>query len=283
MFKVRQEGDLWFRIARTLRRYASSRRTRQVVCRFIVSTFYSKSDDKVISLYGPYLIPLWNDHSFEMALTGGFDFGLQEILQQPREGQPAFLDIGANLGIFSLIAGRNPSFSQIHSVEPNAEVCGYLIRNAEANGLALKAHNVGISDREGTAKFFVSSAKSGRGNLRGAGRDSIEIQVRDSRFFDELKTQIGDIPVFVKIDVEGHEAVVMEQLGKSSLASNVAELFVEVTPRWAGEGGARKVIEEAERLGLEEASRFGRDNMQYDIYFRKAPDRSGQTAGPVLR
>jgi hypothetical protein len=69
-----------------------------------------------------------------------------------REGD-VVLDVGANLGLFSLFVAETLRDVTIHAFEPVPDIFAFLRRNTSRLGPRIVARNVGLSDREGEAGF----------------------------------------------------------------------------------------------------------------------------------
>jgi FkbM family methyltransferase len=123
----------------------------------------------------------------------------------------AFLDIGANLGMFSLLAARlvGPSGTVV-AFEPDPSTFESLARTIALNRLAhVRAYNVALSDhgrrarllraRDGCAHSLLPEAP-GRGG-RYCGDATVEVSTLDDV---ATRCDLGAISV-VKIDVEGEE------------------------------------------------------------------------------
>ena len=130
------------------------------------------------------------------------------------------LDIGANTGIYSLIAQNNNAVAKIIAIEPveiNFEV---LSRNIQQNNFSIHAEQVALSDKEGTAQMFMlkdqlnymTSVNDNRYALHPEIQgDSavVEIQVPLKPFsYINSKYDLRKIDL-IKIDVEGHEITVL--------------------------------------------------------------------------
>ena len=71
------------------------------------------------------------DKTFQLSIMG-YRNNLEKILLSIK--QPLiFMDIGANQGVFSLVAAKNKNFVEIHAFEPNLELISYLERNFDTN------------------------------------------------------------------------------------------------------------------------------------------------------
>jgi FkbM family methyltransferase len=130
-----------------------------------------------------------------------------------KEGQ-VFLDIGANVGFYSLFAARRvgPSGCVI-AFEPDPMTFESLTRSLRYNALDwASAVNVALSDREGELPFFTVSDGSAHSLVpeieQRAGRYSGKVLVRVSRLDDLVREQLIKIPRIdlVKLDVEGEES-----------------------------------------------------------------------------
>lgn len=134
------------------------------------------------------------------------------------------LDIGANTGIYSLLAKTLQPSAEVHAFEPIARIHCILCANLElnkANSPAVAAHRVALSDYSGDGQMFDLPVEhmytaslnkdihAERGNLMPACTESVPVQRLDD-FLNMQKCQRVDL---IKIDVESHEAAVLRGLG----------------------------------------------------------------------
>jgi len=126
------------------------------------------------------------------------EYGLERLPLTPK----TVLDVGANVGIFSLWAGANFPGAVIHSYEPNAALQQYLRHNTSQMGANLYAE--GVSGHDGFGAF----AQKG---------ESMVGQCRESEFGDipvvSLGTAIkrmGETVDLLKLDCEGAEWSILE-------------------------------------------------------------------------
>ena len=111
------------------------------------------------------------------------------------------LDVGANYGYYSItIASRLRQNCTIHAFEPNCMIFQRLRKNVELNSArAVTAHQVGLSDQEGTAAIVEVHGHSGATYLR-PGHD-VAVTSLD-RFCESTSLNRVDL---IKIDAEGAE------------------------------------------------------------------------------
>ena len=119
------------------------------------------------------------------------------------------LDIGANTGIYTLLAlSANPD-SQVVAFEPVPELRKYLMNNLEANGYSDRCviQNCAVSDTEGRTKFHVpdlplpTTSSLHSDGFRGIAGQLIDVDVKT---VDNVIAEDQTIDL-VKLDIEGFE------------------------------------------------------------------------------
>ena len=119
-----------------------------------------------------------------------------------------FVDVGANIGYFSLIAAKYAR--QVVAFEPSPMTRPYLRRNLELNpALASRVtvHSLALSDHCGSAEMFNPPDYPGMAALRPTGQ---EREVVESVALDTMDHALVDQRVsFIKVDVEGGELDVL--------------------------------------------------------------------------
>ncbi|MGW0734393.1 FkbM family methyltransferase [Streptomyces sp. NPDC002851] len=146
-----------------------------------------------------------------------------------------FVDVGANIGYFSVLASRLVGAEgRVVAVEASPVIHRTLLRQAELNDCAnLRAVNAAVSDTEKPLTFVLASSENTGANsivpYDGPAEATFEIEARPLP--DLLDpTEIRNARV-IKIDVEGAEGGVVRGLAPmlGELRED-AELTIEVTP-----------------------------------------------------
>ncbi|WP_188780268.1 FkbM family methyltransferase [Marmoricola endophyticus] len=113
-----------------------------------------------------------------------------------------FLDVGANVGIYSLWAADRDA--EVWAFEPDDEARGRLEENAALSGLAVAVHPCAVGAGSGTMRITEGLGTSNRMSADDA-PGTREVPVRS---LDDL---VGDREVRgIKVDVEGVERLVVE-------------------------------------------------------------------------
>jgi FkbM family methyltransferase len=148
-----------------------------------------------------------------------FDYEDSMFLIDHLQENDLFIDIGANVGHFSLIAAGICK-SNVIAIEPIPSTFSRLKKNVDLNNLSkrIQIHNIGIGE-ENSYLNFTSNRDVMNGVALGHETDIISIKVVT---LDEvLKAQS---PTFLKIDVEGYEYFVLK--GASNVLSNQSLKFI---------------------------------------------------------
>lgn len=122
-------------------------------------------------------------------------------------------DVGANIGLISLLLALHPSGSnsKVHSFEPEPRNFDQLQKNIALNGLTGRVipQRLALGTSEGEVQLFIrGTAGEGRHSIaedKGS-TDSISVPLTTAASF---ATSTGDLPTIVKIDVEGAEGQVI--------------------------------------------------------------------------
>jgi len=145
-----------------------------------------------------------------------------------------FVDIGANVGWYSLTAARRFPHLTIHAFEPIPRTFGYLTRNIVLNRAnSVKAYNFGLSERDETVTFFYSPEGSGNASARDlSGTPSVTKIPARVRRLDDVVVQEGLRIDTIKCDVEGAELFVFRGALETFKTQRPA-IFTEMLRKWS--------------------------------------------------
>jgi FkbM family methyltransferase len=217
----------------------------------------------VRSRYGVKLKADWNDATFNFCYFGSYGPALADFLASVAYDF-VFVDIGANVGLYSLLAASNAKCSSVVAFEPVARTFALLEQNIAANGqdgriLPIQA---AVSDACGVAEIKKLPAHSGMASLSDFSWRTERELVRtiDVSELDAVVPDRGGL--VVKIDVEGHEEAVVAELAKSRHFDRITAIFYEVSEDWIDPARVRA---ELERGGFRRFTRHGDRERQYDV------------------
>jgi len=140
-------------------------------------------------------------------------------------------DIGANTGVYSLIASSLNTDLTVHAFEPSVNIYSKLTQNNELNNLNVQCHQIALSNFTGKQTFYdVSSENPTSSSLSPAMiSDKGEVRSYDVNTLtidDFIKANPTSAPDLMKIDVEMHEPELME--GFSRIQECRPIVFIEV-------------------------------------------------------
>ena len=220
------------------------------------------------SKYGPLLTRMAGDSN----LAGLLCIKPSPLVATVIENQTtafSFIDVGANHGIFSLLAAANPHCEHIYAFEPNPAVFINLVKNTEINGAKVSCLCAAISSQPGVETLFVPKDWTGGASLHNRRDDTTPLLAigcdhRALSFCEGSR-------VIVKIDVEGHEFTVVEQLTLSSIWPRVSGIVVEQLNYM--NDGTDAMDHKMKELGFEKAE-TDISGGKADIYFTRSGQRS---------
>jgi FkbM family methyltransferase len=186
----------------------------------------------VKSFYGPLMFENWKDVTFRFCIRGSYGTVFSDYLKNYKKPF-CFIDIGANQGLYSLIAGNNENCLKVFSFEPVPTTAGILTKNIGVNNLAIKSevHAKAISNENACHKIYINLEHSGETSIDQVTSESqsshaVDIETVNSSYLDELTIPKG-VDIVVKVDVEGYEKIVIEQLMQVDFLYNIKTIYYE--------------------------------------------------------
>lgn len=152
---------------------------------------------------------------FWEGLYGGWEKDSMKLWVQLSKISNVIIDIGANSGIYSLVAKSVQPNSQVYAFEPVNRVYKKLVKNIELNGFDIVTKELAVSNRTGNAIVYdnlnehVYSVTVNK-NLFAPTTKVVESLIQTITLDEFIsKNNIKNIDL-IKIDVETHEPEVLE-------------------------------------------------------------------------
>lgn len=200
----------------------------------------------VRSQYGILMRKNWFDATFHFCVKGAYDPLLSDYLHQ--QTLPfVFVDIGANQGLYSILAALNTHCQHVVAFEPVSATFSLLRDNLAMNRVEerVTAVQAAISTTTGTATIAKKPGHTGAASLRqlpGWFRVTEQISTLGP---DTLRALLPTEPgLIVKIDVEGHEESVLETLVRCGALQHTRAVYYEVNPDWSQEKALSAILRE---------------------------------------
>ena len=143
-----------------------------------------------------------------------------------RAGPGAVYDVGANVGLYGLLAGAY-SDRAIHCFEPAPDTAQAARDIAKASGLEMSVAEIALGDQTGTATLYLSDSTDSSNSLNPNFRAHSKEIVVPLETLDDYVARTGDVPAIIKIDTETTEPEVLAGARKT-IAEHRPWLMVEV-------------------------------------------------------
>jgi len=188
-----------------------------------------------------FLVNLTNYIDARLFLTGSYEDQVRDQFRQHvvEHGVTIFLDIGANIGLYTVSIGSLPSVLTVYAFEPDLLNRQQLIANVLINNLTEKVQifDVALSDSSGTSQLYrCTTPKPFDAWKANTGAHSLILNPQWHDSATDVVTRRGDDlfslsgqRLAIKIDVEGHEVHVLQGM-QTLLTANACVLQIESFP-----------------------------------------------------
>ena len=180
------------------------------------------------SNYGIWLSGSKDDLTYGFCLKT-YSNDLHKILAGIKN-EMAFADIGANIGVFSLVAQKNKKIKEIYSFEPDPVTFSFLNRNTKFRFTRkLEIFNVAIGPFSKTSFLSQHTNHSGASSIIHDIQNGQKAKIVKMVGPEELNGLFfqSKLPLFIKIDVEGFELEVLQSLSKTDFFYRIESFFIE--------------------------------------------------------
>jgi FkbM family methyltransferase len=169
-------------------------------------------------------------HRFAYSDPGLLRYSIDEIFVDrsyatPLPPEPTIVDCGANIGVATAFFVSEHPGSRVIAFEPDPSAFELLTRNIERNRWQnVTAHNVAVGAENGTSTFFRDPGRPA--SLVGSTTRRVlgeELSV-ETRRLSELLPESVDL---LKLDIEGAEVEVLDELISAGALERVAVILVE--------------------------------------------------------
>jgi FkbM family methyltransferase len=156
---------------------------------------------------------------------GEYDFNNMNLLELLlSKGNCTFVDVGANVGSYTLIASETRS-AKVVSIEPHPRTFGALLQNIQRNERPnVTCLNLAISRQESLLEL-TDLGESALNRIESSHEIPCRLMSVQAKPLYAVCAELGITPEFIKIDVEGHECQVLDGLGEWKSKAKV--VFIE--------------------------------------------------------
>ena len=226
----------WFSILKKIYKKFPQSSRKNILIFFRKIGFSNENFYQELKFSGNFKVKINNDKSFQMVNYGGymeleiFWNGLFTTWENDTgwlwlelcEFSNVILDVGANNGIYSLVAKTINPGSEVYAFEPSMYTYKKLVRNNELNNFNIRCINAAISNRTGQQVLYdipknnqtnASLSPDKMKNFKGYRGEILEYTVPTFSLSDFIQENSLSNVDLIKIDIELHEPEAIEGLG----------------------------------------------------------------------
>lgn len=188
------------------------------------------------------------------------------------------IDIGMNVGLATLYFANRENVAQVHSFEPFGAPYSRAIANIDLNpnfAGKITAYNFGLAATTETRSvaydeaFTISTSTQGNG---GSGSATISLKNASTALADIFKSaKAKGLAIVVKMDCEGSEFEIFDDLAATDLLSDVNILMVEWHKWWAADKTDKDLIRHMLQRGFVAFNRTHLSNPNAGMIFASKP------------
>lgn len=163
-----------------------------------------------------------------------------------------FIDVGANVGYFSILAGKMMPEGSVVSIEAYPSIFQKLKGNVESNHLEnVRLVQCAATAQAGSIEIFHAGEKNEGATTTVKGRvNSSPLYVHGLPLFQILSESEIDTALIIKIDVEGAELSVIDGMKEMlDRFRDDVEIVVEISPSSTGDQSAAEILDIFSRFG----------------------------------
>jgi FkbM family methyltransferase len=154
------------------------------------------------------------------------------VIERLSAAREWFIDVGANIGFFALVAARLNARIKVIAFEPNPKMFAFLSEHKRLNRLAnLTAEPLALSNRDGEASLFLNTSDMSASLVPDFQPDFnpalSSVPVGISTLDSYVRRNNIQGPLLLKVDVEGHDREFLEG-AESTIARFKPDIIIEV-------------------------------------------------------
>ena len=185
-----------------------------------------------VAKFEKYLITYFNKVELNILLDEIFHKKIYDI--ELATSTPTIFDVGAHIGLATIFFKQKYPQARITSFEPNPNTFPLLEENTYFNNIHnVTLHNVALGKKSSKRTLYIDSSNGGGFSTASFLKDawdgtqeSLGIEV----ITEPLSKYVNSIVDLMKIDVEGSEQEIIEELEESGKIKNIKNIIIEFHP-----------------------------------------------------
>ncbi len=158
-------------------------------------------------------------------ISGSYEFKVRELIEKLSRGSNIIIDVGANIGKYSILANKINPYSRIYAIEPERDNFNLLKKNIELNNIKnVTTIKVALNNKKGVGRLYKCKTNT-------AGH-SLKIKMEE---FEDVKTNtldnlFGELDCIdlIKIDIEASELDILKGAKKLLSRKKIKNIIIEI-------------------------------------------------------
>jgi FkbM family methyltransferase len=160
-------------------------------------------------------------------ISDSYEFKVKEIFEKLCRESKIIVDIGANIGRYTILGGNNNPRAKIYSIEPEEDNFNILSKNVKLNNLKnVELIKTALGNQKGEVKLYKSKGANHGGHSILNKTDNFEL-VKLNTLDALIKDKVNEIDL-IKIDVEGFELDVLSGMKNFLLEKRIKNILIEI-------------------------------------------------------
>jgi len=169
------------------------------------------------------LNPCVDFHQFHLAVAGFYEKDISEKIAPEFETADIFIDVGAYLGYYSIMAATVSPHIQVYAYEPQKEAYDILRQNIVLNNATIHIYNIALGSRDEKGTLYIDRFPE-RSSLMADTASKGYCYETSVKKLDDL-LDIKNKKLVIKIDTEGFEFEVLKGMAKILQQNNCTIFF----------------------------------------------------------
>lgn len=168
-----------------------------------------------------------------------------------QKGQPLVLDMGANIGVFSLLAAQRSTAATIHAFEPAPANIKMFQLNLLANDVLasrIQLHPEAVGGHSRMAEFFYDAQNPQASRLESGSPGGFKVQIRA---FAEVVNALQKPVTLAKMDIESAEYELIQET-PAEVWHQIAAISIELHPTPNGPDRAQDFLKRIREVGFDQ-------------------------------
>ena len=172
-------------------------------------------------------------HSIDLHIISGFyEYKVMKVFEKLAKDSKVIVDVGANIGKYTILAGKTNPTAKVIAIEPEKENCKLLNKNIILNDLEISVIEEAVGNKEGEMKMYLNNINNRGHSL--SEKFVNETKERKKKYDSSIQVKVNTLDNLfesidlLKIDIEGFELEVLEGSKRLLAEKKIKKMIIEI-------------------------------------------------------